>query len=51
MPPILGYLFNILTVQLLPLYLLFSTLSMMFSFARVNQIVQETRQEMNVFTK
>lgn len=51
MPPLFGYLSNILTVQILPLYLLFFTLLMMFSFEKVNQVVQGNRQDMKVFTK
>ncbi|MER2225453.1 MAG: MFS transporter [Carnobacterium sp.] len=41
MPPLFGLFSEILTIRILPIYLLFFALLMLFSFKKVNQIVKE----------
>lgn len=41
MPPLFGLFSGILTIRILPIYLLFFALLMLFSFKKVNQIVKE----------
>lgn len=41
MPPLFGLFSELLTIRILPIYLLFFALLMLFSFKKVNQIVKE----------
>lgn len=45
MPPLFGLLSGLLSVQIFPIYLLFFSLLMLFSFKKVNQIVKEKNIE------